>query len=63
MQTPEKLHAPEIRELTPAEHQQMTDLIENMVQQALGSNWKERQAEPRIARPRQALEQKGAAAE
>jgi hypothetical protein len=40
VESPEKLKAPEIRELTLAEQQQLRDLGETMAEQALGSDWK-----------------------
>jgi hypothetical protein len=40
VESPEKLKAPEIRELTLAEQQQLRDLGETMVEQALGPDWK-----------------------
>ena len=40
MELPEKLKAPEIRELTLAEQQQLRDLGEAMAEQALGSDLK-----------------------
>jgi hypothetical protein len=44
MATSDKLKLPEIRLLTPAEQQQLTDLANNMAEEALGPDWKERQA-------------------
>ena len=40
MELPEKLKAPEVRELTLAEQQQLRDLGETMAEQALGPDWK-----------------------
>jgi hypothetical protein len=40
VELPEKLKAPEIRELTLAEQQQLRDLGETMAEQALGPDWK-----------------------
>jgi hypothetical protein len=40
VESPEKLKAPEIRELTLAEQQQLRDLGETMAEQALGPDWK-----------------------
>jgi hypothetical protein len=41
--------APEIRFLTPEEDQQLTDLAEDIAQQMLGPDWKERQEQRRAA--------------
>ena len=41
VEPPEKLKAPEIRELTLAEQQQLRELGEAMAKQTLGSDWKE----------------------
>jgi hypothetical protein len=40
LESPQKLKAPEIRELTLAEQQQLRDLGEAMAEQALGPDWK-----------------------
>ena len=40
VESPEKLKAPEIRELTLAEQQQLRDLGEAMAEQAFGPDWK-----------------------
>ena len=43
MSSSDKLKLPEIRFLTPEEDQQLTDLAEDIAQQMLGPDWKERQ--------------------
>jgi hypothetical protein len=43
METPKKLKAPEVRELTPAEQEQLRRLGEDMAEQALGPDWKKKQ--------------------
>jgi len=40
VESPQKVKAPEIRELTLAEQQQLRDLGEAMARQALGPDWK-----------------------
>jgi hypothetical protein len=40
VESPEKLKAPEVRELTLTEQQQLRDLGETMAEQALGPDWK-----------------------
>jgi hypothetical protein len=40
VESPEKLKAPEIRELTLAEQRELRDLGEAMAEQALGPDWK-----------------------
>jgi hypothetical protein len=40
VESPEKVKAPEIRELTLAEQQQLRALGEAMAEQALGPDWK-----------------------
>jgi hypothetical protein len=49
MSSPDKLKVPEIRFLTPEENQQLTDLAEDIAQQMLGQDWKERQEQRRTA--------------
>jgi hypothetical protein len=49
MSLPDKLKLPEIRFLTPQENQQLTDLAEDIAQQMLDPDWKERQEERRAA--------------
>jgi len=43
MSSSDKLKLPEIRFLTPEEDRQLTDLAEDIAQQMLGPDWKERQ--------------------
>jgi hypothetical protein len=43
VESPEKLKAPEIRELTLAEQEHLRALGEAMAEQVLGPDWKERQ--------------------
>ena len=47
MSSSDKLKLPEIRFLTPEEDQQLTDLAEDIAQQMLGPDWKERQEQRR----------------
>jgi hypothetical protein len=49
MSLSDKLKLPEIRFLTPQENQQLTDLAEDIAQQMLGPDWKERQEQRRAA--------------
>jgi hypothetical protein len=49
MKAAEKLKLPEVRLLTPAENQKLTDLAEDIAQKILGPDWKERQAERKSA--------------
>src|SRR5208337_503428 len=49
MSSADKLKLPEIRLLTPQENQLLTDLAEDIAQQILGPDWKERQEERRAA--------------
>jgi hypothetical protein len=49
MSSSDKLKLPEIRFLTPQENQQLTDLAEDIAQQMLGPDWKERQEQRRAA--------------
>src|SRR6516225_9150228 len=49
MSSSDKLKLPEIRFLTPEEDQQLTDLAEDIAQQMLGPDWKERQEQRRAA--------------
>ena len=49
MSSSDKLKLPEIRFLTPEEDQQLTDLAEDVAQQILGPDWKERQEQRRAA--------------
>jgi hypothetical protein len=49
MSSPDKLKVPEIRFLTPEENQQLTDMAEDIAQQMLGPDWKERQEQRRTA--------------
>jgi hypothetical protein len=43
VETPKKLNAPEVRELTPAEEERLRRLGEDMAEQALGPDWKKKQ--------------------
>jgi hypothetical protein len=49
MSSSDKLKLPEVRFLTPEEHQQITDLAEDIAQKMLGPDWKERQEQQRAA--------------
>ena len=49
MSSSDKLKLPEIRFLTPEENQDLTDLAEDIAQQMLGPDWKERQEQRRAA--------------
>jgi hypothetical protein len=49
MSSADKLKVPEIRFLTPEENQQLTDMAEDIAQQMLGPDWKERQEQRRTA--------------
>jgi hypothetical protein len=49
MSPSDKLKLPEIRFLTPEEDQQLTDSAEDIAQQMLGPDWKERQEQRRAA--------------
>ena len=49
MSSSDKLKLPEIRLLTPEENQDLTDLAEDIAQQMLGPDWKERQEQRRAA--------------
>ena len=49
MSSSDKLKLPETRFLTPKEDQQLTDLAEDIAQQMLGPDWKERQEQRRAA--------------
>jgi hypothetical protein len=49
MSASDKLKLPEIRFLTPEENQDLTDLAEDIAQQMLGPDWKERQEQRRAA--------------
>jgi hypothetical protein len=50
MSSSDKLKLPEIRFLTPEEHQQLTDLAEDIAQRVLGPDWKELQEQRRASR-------------
>ena len=49
MSSANKLNLPDIRLLTPEENQDLTDLAEDIAQQMLGPDWKERQEQRRTA--------------
>jgi hypothetical protein len=57
MSSPDKLKLPEIRLLTPEENQQLTDLAEDIAQQILGPDWKERQEQRRAALSEKSVQQ------
>ena len=57
MSSANKLKLPEIRLLTPEENQQLTDLAEDIAQQILGPDWKERQEQRRAALSEKSVQQ------
>jgi hypothetical protein len=57
MSSSDKLKLPEIRFLTPEEDQELTDLAENVAQQMLGPDWKERQEQRRAALSEKSVQQ------
>ena len=57
MSSSDKLKLPEIRFLTPEEDQQLTDLAEDIAQQMLGLDWKERPEQRRAAVSEKSVQQ------
>ena len=57
MSSSDKLKLPEIRFLKPEEHQQLTDLAEDIAQQMLGPDWKERKEQRRAAVSEKSVQQ------
>ena len=57
MSSSDKLKLQETRFLTPEEDQQLTDLAEDIAQQMLGPDWKERQEQRRAALSEKSVQQ------
>ena len=57
MSSSDKLKLPEFTFLTPQENQQLTDLAEDIAQQMLGPDWKERQEQRRAALSEKSVQQ------
>jgi hypothetical protein len=57
MSSSDKLKLPKIRFLTPEENEQLTDLAEDIAQQMLAPDWKERREQRRAALSEESVQQ------